>query len=281
MAKRLEQNNISVRSEQLGAVRVITIDKPRRMNALDPNDVRDLAAELHSFNADPESRAAVLTGSGSAAFCAGADLKWAAENPQEAAAHEVRTAETRRSTFRRSHTELAGEMPAEIWKPLIAAVNGYCLGGGLEMALQCDLIFASESATFGFPEVGHGWTPAAGGMFWGPRNLPLKIAMELLLVAEPITAQRAYEVGMVNRVIPSGNDLVGAAVELANRIALYDPAAVQCVKEIAMRGLDQPLDYPPTAWTLLNSDVHNRVLDPNRVSDLRASSTLNQKAVKP
>lgn len=258
-------------TERCGSTLIITFGNPRRMNALSPPDVQHLAQTLREFDADDSLAVAVLVGQDERAFCSGADLKWAGENPEAAQEYVARSTGLRGSVFRRAHEALPGELPAEIWKPIIAAVRGYCLGGGLEMALQCDLIVAAQDALFGFPEVIRGWTPAGGGMLLAPRHLPLKIAMEMLLVGDPIDTARAYQVGLVNSVVPDGEDVLEAACRLAERIATNNLEAMRCIKEIAMKGLDRPLDYPASAWELLNSMAHNRIFDPERMQRFQSS----------
>lgn len=233
-------------------VAVITISRPQVMNALSPVTVREIAEAVIEFDEAEHLSVCVITGAGDASFCAGADLKWADSHPDEWEAAQQNIERALSSWFRRTHTVLGGDLPAEVWKPLIAAVNGYCLGGGLEMAMQCDLVVASETATFGFPEVVRGWVPGAGGVFFATRNLPLKAAMEMLLTGEPISAHRAYELGLVNRVVPPER-LMDEALGLAARISANSPLAVQCAKELAMKGLDVPLNYPPHAWQVMES----------------------------
>ncbi|HEX2174233.1 MAG TPA: enoyl-CoA hydratase-related protein [Dehalococcoidia bacterium] len=145
----------------------------------------------------------------------------------------------------------------ECWKPIIAAVNGFALGGGCELALACDLVVASETAAFGQPEVRVGLLAGAGGVFRLPRQIPPKIAMDVLLTARHMTAQEAYDRGLVNKVVPP-DQLMTAARELAQQICANSPIAVQLTKELVLRGLDRPVDYPPEAWQL-NADAMRRL----------------------
>jgi enoyl-CoA hydratase/carnithine racemase len=124
---------------------------------------------------------------------------------------------------------------------LIAAINGHCLGGGLELALACDLRIAADHATFGQTEVRWGLSPNAGGTQRLPRAIPVGVALEMLLTAHPIDATRAYEVGLVNRVVPMAG-LMAAAFELADAVCANAPLAVRVAKEAAWRGLEGPLE---------------------------------------
>ena len=129
-----------------------------------------------------------------------------------------------------------------VFKPIIAAVNGYALGGGLEMARCCDIRIASERARFGVPEVKLGSFPGAGGSQRLPRAIPSAIATEMMLTGEPIDAQEAYRVGLVNRVVPH-EDLMTAALEMARTISARGPLAVRAAKEAMLRGLEMPLAH--------------------------------------
>jgi enoyl-CoA hydratase/carnithine racemase len=231
--------------ELKGRIAHITINRPHVRNAIDLATREALLAAFRTFNSDPDAWAAILTGAGDVAFCAGADIKYWREHPEER-----EQLERSRDLYDRSRTASIGWLPPmQTWKPVIAAVNGYCLGGGLEIALGCDIIVASETASFGQPEVTHGWPPGAG-LYRLPRKVPRNIAMEMLLTGDPISAAEAYRVGLVNRVVPP-SDLLPAAIALAERICRNPPLAVRAVKELALRGMDVPLDYPPTAWHLM------------------------------
>jgi len=142
---------------------------------------------------------------------------------------------------------------------LIAAVNGYCLGGGLELALSCDIVVASENATFGQMEVTHGW-PARNGTFELSRQLPWKLAMEMILTGDRFNAQEMYRRGLVNYVVPLA-ELMPTATRIAERICENPPLAVRAAKELAVRGRDLPKDYPPTVWNLVTESGYFRALD--------------------
>jgi enoyl-CoA hydratase/carnithine racemase len=142
----------------------------------------------------------------------------------------------------------------EISKPVIAAVNGYCLGGGLEIAMACDIVIAAAHARFGVPEVKNvGAYPGSGGIHRLPRHVPLKVAMQMLLTGEPITAEEACRWGLVSKVVPS-TQLMTEAISLADQINARPPVAVRVIKEMVARSLDLPLEYPDDqgrrAWDL-------------------------------
>ncbi len=225
--------------EKRGHIAYITINRPEVLNAINPQTSEELQQIWQDVAADAELWVAIITGAGERAFCAGADIKWMAERGPQGP-HE-------RFAFAQ---HLGGIVRTQVWKPIIAAVNGYCLGGGLEIALACDMIVAAEHATFGLPEVRNvGSPPGSGGPLRLPRQIPLKIAMEMLLTGDPLTAQEAYRIGLVNRVVPL-DQVLPTATKLAERICENAPLAVRAAKEIALKGLDLPLEYPDTAWNL-------------------------------
>jgi enoyl-CoA hydratase/carnithine racemase len=221
-------------------VAYVTIDRPAVMNAIDPPTSAAMARVWQDFVADDSLRVAILTGAGDKAFCAGADLKYRLRHPDYSYG---RGSESFPQTF-------GGLVRAPIAKPVIAAVNGYCLGGGLELVLACDIAVASETATFGFPEVKNAGTiPGSGGTLRIPRQVALKIAMWMLLSGERLTADEALRAGLVNRVVPQ-HELMAEATRMAHVIAANRPEAVRMAKEIALRSLDRPLVDPPAAWDL-------------------------------
>lgn len=220
--------------ERVGRVAIITLNRPHAMNAINAQLSRDAGNALEEFASDPELWVAVLTGAGERSFCAGADLK------EVAAGRFEQTEESKKWGF-------AGLVQHHIAKPVIAAVNGFALGGGTEIALACDLIVASERASFGLPEVKRGILAAAGGLLRLPRQLPLKVAMHAILTGEPLSALEAQRWGLVNRVV-AHEQVVSEAVALANQIIENAPIAVRASKEIVYRGLDRPLSFPQDAW---------------------------------
>lgn len=229
-------------------VAYITISRPQVLNAIRPRTQQELVAAVHDFNDDDDAWVAVISGEGERAFCAGWDLKEQGQGSEEFEDYERRRIGTRSTVFGHLSNMNSGDLPQGVWKPIIAAVRGYCLGGGFELALNCDLIVASEDATFGLPEVTHGW-PAGSSHFTLPRKVPQNIAMELLLLGQPITARRAYEVGLVNRVA-AAEELSAAAAHLAGQLSQNSPLALQAAKELVLRGRDMPFNYPPLAWHL-------------------------------
>lgn len=224
---------MSIRCEREGAILVVTIDRPQARNALSLEMSRALVDAWTELRTDRELRVAVLTGAGDA-FCAGADLKEVGPWYRSMTAHE-----------RRRHGErepgLGGlTRNLDPGKPVVAAVNGACLAGGLELALACDLRIAAEHATFGLPEVRWGIIPGAGGTQRLPRAVPAAVAMEMLLTGRPIDADGALRAGLVSRVVPAA-ELIGEALELAGRIARNAPLAVQAARAAARAGAAMPL----------------------------------------
>ena len=208
-----------------GAVGVITLNRPKVLNALSPELIGELGAALGEFEANPEVGAAVLTG-GPKVFAAGADIGDMAErSPVEQL--------TRDQTGRWAPL-------TSFSKPLLAAVNGYALGGGCEIALMCDLIIAGDSARFGQPEINLGVIPGAGGTQRWPRTAGKYVAMEVNLTGAPISAQRAFQLGLVNKVVPA-EVTIEVAKRLARRIAEKPPLALRLAKEAVNAALETPL----------------------------------------
>lgn len=205
----------AIHLESRGPVALILIDRPERRNAIDASTAQALAAALDEFDSNDEFVAGVLAGAGST-FCAGMDLK------------ALSAGEGRPDTESRGLFGIA-ESPPE--KPLIAAVEGSALGGGLEIALACDLIVAADNARFGLPEVKRGLVASAGGVIRLSRKIPASIATELILTGEPIGAPRAEALGLVNRICPAGKTQ-DVALELAARIAGNAPLALRAAKQI-------------------------------------------------
>jgi enoyl-CoA hydratase/carnithine racemase len=219
----LNLSNETVLFEQDGHLAVITLNRPEAMNAINPPLGGALREALEEVRDNDSIWVAILTGAGDRAFSAGADLRWRSENESE-----VRKPEAG-STGKILSSEFA------CWKPVIAAVNGYAVGGGLELAIACDLIVASERAQFGLPEPRRGLMADAGGVHGLPRQIPIKLAMEMILTGQFIDARRAAEIGLVNRVV-ANDDLLPAARELAALIMECSPKAVQAAKQAVMLG---------------------------------------------
>lgn len=214
---------MSVHVERDGKVVVVTIDRPDAMNSLTKEMLGAIDAAFSDFEADDDLWVAILTATGDRAFCTGMDLKEAI--PLLTAGDQLGYEDPTKRQF------------SEVTKPIIAAINGHCIAGGLEMVAGTDLRVAVDTATFGLGEVRWGLVPAGGSHIRIPRQIPWAIAMELLLTGDPITAQRAYEVGLVNRVVPA-SELMPTALGLAERICKNGPLAVRTSKEIAVRALD-------------------------------------------
>ncbi|MGH7186556.1 MAG: enoyl-CoA hydratase-related protein [Pseudomonadota bacterium] len=212
--------------EKKGRIATITINRPEVRNALHPPANRELSAAFDEFAADPEAWVAILTGAGDKAFSAGNDLKWTAEHGVPNVPKTGFGAITRRF---------------DLVKPLIAAVNGFALGGGFEIALACDLIIAAEHARFGLPEPRVGLMAAAGGVHRLPRHIPLKIAMGMMLTGKHITAAEAYRLGIANEVVPA-KELIAAAERWAAEILECSPLSVRASKQAAMGNLHLPLE---------------------------------------
>jgi enoyl-CoA hydratase len=213
--------------ERRGAVQVITINRPEARNALDAAVARGVAAAVDELDESDELQAGVLTGAGSY-FSAGMDLK----------------------AFLRGETPviegrgLCGITVTPPRKPLVAAVEGWALAGGFELVLACDLVVAARTARFGVPEVKRSLVAAGGAALLLPQRVPRAVALEMLLTGEPMDAERAGAVGLVNRVVDEGGALE-AAVELASAITANGPLAVAATKQIV---LSAPSWSPDEAW---------------------------------
>jgi crotonobetainyl-CoA hydratase len=205
--------------EHRGNVMVITINRPEARNAVNAAVSTAVGDALEQAQNDPDVRAVVITGAGDKSFCAGADLK---------------AISRRENLYHPEHGEwgFAGFVHHFIDKPTIAAVNGTALGGGTELALASDLVVADERAKFGLPEVKRGLIAAAGGVFRIMDQLPRKVAVELLMTGEPITASDAFEWGLINQVVAEGT-VLDAALALAARVTANAPLSVQASKRIA------------------------------------------------
>jgi enoyl-CoA hydratase/carnithine racemase len=203
----------------------ITLNRPKVRNAIDKPTADALAAVLDEVDERSDVTVAIITGAGTT-FCAGMDLK-AFSATKERPLHDVRGA-----------FGIVRKPPA---KPIIAAIEGNALGGGLEIALACDLIVATRSSRLGLPEVRRGLVAAAGGVVRLPRRIPRGVAMELILTGEPVSAERGLELGLVNRIAEDGQALA-VARDLARVIAANAPLAVRAAKRIADESADWALD---------------------------------------
>jgi enoyl-CoA hydratase len=206
-------------------IATITLNRPKVLNALSPALIGELTGALAELDADESIRAAVLTG-GPKVFAAGADI---GDMADQGPVDQLLRDQTGR------WAPLAG-----FKKPLLAAVNGYALGGGCEIALMCDLIVAGDTARFGQPEINLGIIPGAGGTQRWPRTAGKYVAMEVMLTGAPLPAQRAYELGIVNKVVPAEATIL-VATRLAREIAAKPPLAVRMAKEAVLKAFEAPL----------------------------------------
>lgn len=218
--------------EKRGRVATITINRPEARNAIDMDTSRELAQAWQDFRDDDEVWIGVLTGAGDKAFSAGADLK-SLIPMLSGAARDNGTADA--SGFGGITHNF------ECWKPIIAAVNGFCLAGGTEMMLACDLRIAAENATIGLTEVRWGIIPGAGGTQRLPRMVPLAKAMEIILLGEPITAEEAYRIGLINKVVPQA-ELMREVERWIDILLARGPLALRAAKQAMIQGLDMTLD---------------------------------------
>ena len=214
--------------EKSDGIAHVTLNRPEVLNVYNVQMRDDLYQVLSAIRDDPEVRVGVFTGAGDQAFCAGADLSEFLTAPSPVVARQVR--------WERDVWGLFLSVP----QPLIAALHGYVLGSGIEIALCCDIRIASENAQFALPEVGLGIIPAAGATQTLPRTVGRGRALEMLLTNHRIDSEEAYRIGLVNRIVPK-DKLLQAAHEMARKIASYNPIAVRNAKQAVVRGCDLPL----------------------------------------
>lgn len=215
--------------EKRDKIATITLNRPEAMNAISRELARELYEAWYDFAADSALSVLVVTGAGEKAFCVGADLK---EKEEKGDVHVT--------SFWDGSFKLPMRGP-ELFKPVIAAVNGHCLGGGLELALLADIRIAAEHATFGQPEIKLGIFPGMGATQRLRRSLPYNLAAEILLTGERFSAAKAFEIGLVNRVVPS-QELMKTALSVAETVSRNAPLALRAVKESLLRSYDLPLD---------------------------------------
>lgn len=226
------------------AVRTITVNRPDKLNALNRGTIEELQAAFAAARSDDGVRVIVLTGAGPKAFVAGADINELAQSSPLL----CRDLSERGQRMMRS-VEVLG-------KPVIAAINGFALGGGLELALCCHLRIAADSAKLGLPEVSLGILPGFGGTQRLQRLVSRAAALELTLLGEPITAQRASELGIVNRVVPAA-ELAATVLQIAGKLARSAPHALRGILDAVIHGgemaLDQGLAYETQVFGLVSS----------------------------
>ncbi|HYB96011.1 MAG TPA: enoyl-CoA hydratase-related protein [Vicinamibacterales bacterium] len=214
--------------ERDDAVAVLTFNRPKVLNALNTQTLTELATALESFKTDPGVRAIVMTGAGEKSFVAGADInELAVQTPAQGKEHARRG-------------QQIFDQIEQLGKPVIAAVNGFALGGGCELAMACTLRVAADTARFGQPEINLGIIPGYAGSQRLPRLVGKGIALELLLTGDMITAQRAYEIGLVNHVVPAA-EVMAEAKKIAHALAAKAPIAVRYIIQAVNEGLDAPL----------------------------------------
>ncbi len=245
-----------------GKVAIFTISRSEAMNALNMEVLKRLHETMVDFRDDDDLWVGIITGEGDQAFCAGADIKQALDFRKEKA-HDP---------WPVSATPMMWGL--ELWKPLIAAVNGLALGGGLEIALACDLRIAAETARFGAPEVTLGLMPGMGGTQRLPRMVPWCKAAEIVLMGRQIDAQEAYRIGLVNRVVPQ-DQVMATARDWAEAICRVGPLGVRYAKEAMIRGYSMSLND----GLRLENSLFAYLLDTEDFREARAAFLAKKKPV--
>lgn len=210
-----------------GKIATFTINRPEALNALNTETFKELSDALIDFMKDDALWVGILTGAGEKAFCAGADIKEIVPKLREYKGIPWAEPPLYRGI--------------KLWKPMVAAVNGHALGGGLELVLLCDIRIAAENATFGVPEVTLGLIPAWGGTQRLPRAIPQAVAAEMLMTGRSINAQEAHRIGLVNKVVPQA-DLISMAKQMADMLCKPGPLAVRAAKKAMYDGLSVSLE---------------------------------------
>ncbi len=247
-----------VRVEQRGHVMLVTIDRPEVRNAVNLAVHLGIGAALDRAEADPAIRCVIVTGAGDKTFCAGADLVALSRGEPIIPDDPVRR-----------DWGFAGLVAHPISKPMIACVNGDALGGGLEIMLACDLAVAVDDARFGLPEPRRGLFAAAGGVFRLPAQLPHKIAMEIILTGDPITADRALALGLVNALAPR-TAVLDSAFALAERVVANAPLAVQAAKRVALGIVDGHIATDETKWKQNRREMKAILISEDMAEGVRA-----------
>lgn len=221
-----------IKIEKKGHVTTLTINRPDVLNAISPLVSVEMDDAFNNFDADPEEWICIITGAGEKAFSAGNDLKFQAEHGP--------------AKIREIMEGLKGGFGGltsrfDCYKPFIAAVNGLALGGGFEVALACDIIIASENASFGLPEPRVGMFPGAGGVHRLPRQIPYHMAQYIIMTSKRITPQQAVQYGLVAEVVPLA-ELIPTAEKIAAEIMLAAPLTIRAAKEATVKGLNVTLE---------------------------------------
>ena len=250
---------MTVRFEIDDQVALITLDRPQALNALDIESLKQLRSHLAEFRDRDELRAAILTGEGAKAFCAGADLKSTRESSASYAEATLRPTDV--AADMGLYIRLMDLTELVLWKPVVAAINGHCLGAGLEIALQCDVRLAATNASFGLPEASVGSIPAVSGLHRLLKAVPAAHAMQMALTGDRIDAATALRIGLVTEVAESPA-LLDRAFAVARRIAANAPLAVQAIKKLSRQTAHlsdaDAQQLTELYWGVLR-DTHDRV----------------------
>jgi len=220
-----------IQVEKKDRVTLLTINRPEVMNAISPPTTVEMDRAISEYRDDPEQWVCIITGAGEKAFSAGNDLKYTAKHGM---GELMEVMQNVKSGFAGITTR------DDLFKPVIAAVNGLAMGGGFEIALASDIVIASDNATFSFPEPRVGLMADAGGVHRLPRQIPYHVAMDLLLTSRRITAAEALSYGLISRVVPQA-DMMAEAEKVASEIMQGAPLSIQATKQSAVKGLEMPL----------------------------------------
>jgi enoyl-CoA hydratase/carnithine racemase len=221
-----------IKVEKQGHITIVTINRPEVMNAISPPTSAEMDRAFNEFDADPDAWICIITGAGDKAFSAGNDLKYQATHGTEKMREIMKDVKGGFAGITRRF---------DCFKPFIAAVNGLALGGGFEIALACDIIIASENASFGLPEPRVGLIPGAGGVHRLPRQIPFHAAMNMILTSKRITAQEALQLGIVSEVVPLP-ELMPAAMRCAEEILKAAPLCIRACKEAVLKGMNVSIE---------------------------------------
>src|SRR5208283_1564916 len=220
-----------IKAEKKGHVTTVTINRPDVMNSISPLVSVEMDHAFNDFDTDPQQWVCIVTGAGEKAFSAGNDLKFQAVNGP---AKMIEIMKGVKGGFAGITSRF------DCYKPFIAAVNGLALGGGFEIALACDIIVASENASFGFPEPRVGLIPGAGGVHRLPRHIPYHLAQYMIMTSKRITARQAMQYGIIAEIVPLA-ELIPTAEKIATEILLGAPLSIRAAKEATLKGLDVTL----------------------------------------
>ena len=252
-----------IRYEMEDHIAHLTLSRPERLNAVHPPMQLELWDALINFRNDQDAWVVILSGAGDRAFCAGNDPKWRGERPDDPLPWPPNWSS---NPYKAGPV---GSLPTEIWKPMIAAVDGYAVGGGMEITMHCDVVIASDNAQFGVPEIRNvGGFPGGGGIHRITRQIPYKVAMWMLLSGEFMSAAYMRSIGYVNEVV-SADKLIETARRYAQVLCENPPIGVQTAKEVALRSLDLPIDHPPTAWQYQWDGIASRMRDSDDAKESR------------